>query len=644
MATDGGDVEFAYRLKLEKWAQDLAKATGLQVEETRKLVGSLDRAQRAVDRAGKKTAKELEKEFKERFGNIKRGSSAVFGGVVNDLEDVVGALGAIGPGAAVFALLTAGAIGAGAAVVGLVAHTDDLLDALKPLRDQEGFGFSREQIDEVERANRALDGIGMTGKAAAATLGVEFAPAVGDASFQVLRLALAGLQAAKAYTGTHDVLHELAVFLTDSLVQAVTAPVSSLMHVVDAVAMLDRALGLDGAAQGLEGLSAAWDDWTRSTAEGIVGATGAKFSLEELADQYGVSTEEAEEFLDAMGRFSPEYKKQQDNAKKLADLLADVAGRELDGIDKIDDQYNKLIETAVGYGANEKQLGIIEAARHAAKMKFIDDEVEAEREQMKETAEAREKAEEEEEERHKRGRIKQLELYKDHLERIEREQEARMDALIEYARAYQSVFAGIADQASEFAQREFDEQSELVDSLQEQRKEALAAGDKAEAATLDKRIKAAKRAALDAFRMQQAAAISKIAVETLVNVVEAAPNPGLSAAQVALGALATGAVLAEPAPKLYVGDGDGTDPDGRVVELHRNEKVANDRLSRNDGDAIAEGNRTGRLPSSGPAQAVLSIDGRSLSGVLAYGARQAGEFRDLLDEVRDRPGASRRSF
>jgi hypothetical protein len=640
--TDGGTVEFTYRAKLEAWAQDLSKATGIEEAEARKLVNAIDRQTRTMEKSAKKSAKEIEKEWKDRLGDIKRGSGAVFGGVVNDLEDVVGALGAVGPGAAAFALVSAGAIAAGAAVVGLVASTDDLIRSLEPLGDQEGFGFSREQIAAVWEANAALDALGGVGKAGAATLGAEFAPAVTDATKNILRLALAGLDAGQQYAKTHSVLHEMAVFLTDTLVQAIAAPATGVMVLVDMVAALDRALGLEGAARGLEGLSAAYDDWTRSTAEGVVGAFDLDGTLQDLADTYGVSEERVDELLKAYGKLTPEFKKQADEARKAAaasDQLNQIVRKNiastLDARGKIEISYEDELKQIAKL---EKESGDHEAAELAR----ISARMSADKQLAEYEEDLRNEAAEKEAKRREEGEKRQQELYDASIKRIQQEQEAREEALMDYARASQSVFNDLAGLVSEFAGREFDEQADLVDTLQEKRKAALERGDKAEAATLEKRIKAAKRAALDAFRIQQVAAISKIAVETLVNVVEASPNPGLIAAQVALGAIAAAGVAAEPAPSLYVG-GDlagNLDPDGAMFQGHRGEKVANDRLVRNAGEALDHGNRTGHLPGQGSQRAVLDIDGRSLAATIGWAARQSG----VLDEGRPLPGASRRSF
>jgi hypothetical protein len=114
------------------------------------------------------------------------------------------------------------------------------------------------------------------------------------------------------------------------------------------------------------------------------------------------------------------------------------------------------------------------------------------------------------------------------------------------------------------------------------------------------------------------------------------------AAMGVLGGLSAAAVAAEPPPKLYIGD--NVDPDGQIVERHRGEMMANDRLVRNAGDAIAQGNQTGRLPSSGPAQAVLAVDGRDFSSLLGHIAKQPGAFRDLLQEGQPPPGVKERTY
>jgi hypothetical protein len=643
--TDGGTVEFTYRAKLEAWAQDLSKATGIEEAEARKLVNAIDRQTRSMEKTAKKSAKEIEKEWKDRLGDIKRGSGAVFGGVVNDLEDVVGALGAVGPGAAAFALVSAGAIAAGAAVVGLVASTDDLIRSLEPLGDQEGFGFSREQIAAVWEANAALDALGGVGKAGAATLGAEFSPAVTDATKNILRLALAGLDAGQQYAKTHNVLHEMAVFLTDTLVQAIAAPATGVMVLVDMVAALDRALGLEGAARGLEGLSAAYDDWTRSTAEGVVGAFDLDGTLQDLADTYGVSEERVDELLKAYGKLTPEFKKQADEARKAAaateqlnQIVRKNVASTLDARGKIEISYEDELKQIAKLEKESGDHEAAELARISARMSADKQLAEYEADTARQRIEDGE-AYIEEEKRWLQEIADQQKKLDDQALKAIAERKAALDDMLGNAA---DVYSALADLASDAAQREFDEQTDLIDRLRDRRKEALENGDTDEAASLTKRIDAAKAAALKAWRQQQKIAMSKIAVETLVNIVEAAPNAPAMAAMGVLGAISAAAVAAEPAPSLYIG-GDG-DPDGMMVQKHRNEIIANDRLSRNHGAELAEGNRTGRLPGTGPATAQLNIDGRDLSSFLGRAARMPGEFRDELQRGQPKPGVASRTY
>lgn len=87
-----------------------------------------------VDRAAKRTAANMEREFKDRGQKIRQGIGAVFGGVVNDIDDVVGAVGALGP-AGIAAAGALGAAGLAGALYQAAAATGQLEDAQAGLQD-----------------------------------------------------------------------------------------------------------------------------------------------------------------------------------------------------------------------------------------------------------------------------------------------------------------------------------------------------------------------------------------------------------------------------------------------------------------------------------------------------------------------------
>lgn len=179
--------------RLDRFQAELERIPDIGGKQAKALAGQLSREIRAAERAVKASVGNMDREAAARFGKIKTASEKVFGGIVGDVADVAEGITALGPvaGAAAVGLLAIGgaAVGVaavGAAVVGLVAGSADLLAEL----DKVGAAsfVTDEQRDQVEAADAAIKGIKTNTQQLALILGIEFAPAVEDASLAVLGL------------------------------------------------------------------------------------------------------------------------------------------------------------------------------------------------------------------------------------------------------------------------------------------------------------------------------------------------------------------------------------------------------------------------------------------------------------------------
>lgn len=146
-------------------------------------------------------------------------------------------------------------------------------------------------------------------------------------------------------------------------------------------------------------------------------------------------------------------------------------------------------------------------------------------------------------------------------------------------------------------------------------------------------IAGTKKGEMYAFRAQQASAIAAIAISTIQADMQALAElgpvaGGIAAAGItALGAAQAAAVAAQKPPKFHTGSSAPFDPDEGPVTLRRGETVNNERATQNNAAAIAEMNRTGRLPNDGGT--AYFFDGR-FAGLVTRAGLARAEVRDAL--------------
>lgn len=108
-----------------------------------------------------------------------------------------------------------------------------------------------------------------------------------------------------------------------------------------------------------------------------------------------------------------------------------------------------------------------------------------------------------------------------------------------------------------------------------------------------------KKAAMIAFRVNQAAAISNIVMTTAEKIMEVAPNPFAIAGISALGALQAGVVATQPPPEFHMGGVIDKGEDTRNITVLTGEAVLDRRtVDRIGGDAGVSALQRGEIPSS----------------------------------------------
>lgn len=108
-----------------------------------------------------------------------------------------------------------------------------------------------------------------------------------------------------------------------------------------------------------------------------------------------------------------------------------------------------------------------------------------------------------------------------------------------------------------------------------------------------------KKAAMVAFRVNQAASIANIAMTTAEKIMEVAPNPFAIAGVAALGALQAGVVATQPPPEFHMGGVIDKGEDTRNITVLTGEAVLDRRtVDRIGGDAGVAALQRGEMPSS----------------------------------------------
>lgn len=332
--------------------KQLATIPGVTEAEARKMVKALETQLKQASKAAKDTwkgGKESAKDFAQSVDAIGDIAQSVGFGPIDDLatsaKHLFMGLGDLGVGAAA-GLAVAGITAVGAASVGTVAGIVALVDKAaeweKTVIELHELGSPIEPVDpgvyrSFQDVSNGLDAMGTLAKEAGILLAIQFAPSVEQATTSAVALGLAGLDVAGKWLETHNLLREVAAWLTDRFVQALTAPVDAAVSMAEGLADVIDALGGQGLTKDLHALKDGYDDWTRSVASTAVDHWIGKAadSLSDLTAASAAYLPQAEALIGAQGRLADKTK-----ALKAAqdELIATSYGRDLRAlVDQVDD-------------------------------------------------------------------------------------------------------------------------------------------------------------------------------------------------------------------------------------------------------------------------------------------------------------------
>ena len=258
-----------FRADLSDLRSELAKLPGITDTEAKGMVKSLERQLKKTERAAKKTSKATSASFSDMTGQVDKLGSAMSefsptaGGMVSGLANVGETAGALAnPLGVIIAAATAITVAIGATVVGIAALTvgmvkatlasDDLLDELEKFGDFDGVlpPLAQSEIDAIKRANAAIEALGSLADVAVTRLGSDFAPTLVDVATRALAAGLAVLD----FVDQVDNLTESVLDSADQVLKFIEAlgVVADLLTVVPGGGAL--AVALDAAALSATGL------------------------------------------------------------------------------------------------------------------------------------------------------------------------------------------------------------------------------------------------------------------------------------------------------------------------------------------------------------------------------------------------------
>lgn len=290
-----------------------------------------------IEKGGKKATKSLRD-----TGKAAEDLGDVAGLPVDKIKKLASGFAALGGPAAIAAAAVAAVAVAGVAmvagIVGCVTAAEDLVKALEPISDNEGFGFSKDQVAQVQVANDALKSIGVIVKQVVARLGVEFAPVVEKVSTLLVKFGLMALDAFNSFADGHDILRELAKFLIGAMIDAMTPVIAGFVRMSDVMAKLARAAGQDGLANQLDKVKDGWDGFKDAVSDKILDYLVDGFdSLDSATGSYD---ERAKKLIGSMKNLSTTTKSAAAATKALKSTLSDSI--------KIMDEDNALTAKAAG--------------------------------------------------------------------------------------------------------------------------------------------------------------------------------------------------------------------------------------------------------------------------------------------------------
>ena len=346
MAVRGETEVITFKANMADLHKKLGELPGVTDKEAKKMVRSLERQLKKTEKAAAKAAKNsgrsmqsMERQMKQvqrrtaKLGAAASALSPAFGSMVTGAGAVAGGVGAmmnpIGLAIGSIVALTGAVAGVSVGMFLAVRKARDLKDELERFQHIEGIlpDVTAEELASLDRANAAIDALSVVVRSAVLTLGTEFAPAVEKAATLTLKLGLMALDAFNSFASGHDVLKELAVFLSKGFIDALTLPISGLFSFIEVMGDLATAVGAEGLGKALTQVGDSWDQFftgvARAGVDHVFSATGE--ALEGLAISTSDYDARVEALIGSMSGLSSQTRQATADVEDYSAALAAVA-------------------------------------------------------------------------------------------------------------------------------------------------------------------------------------------------------------------------------------------------------------------------------------------------------------------------------
>ena len=549
----------------------LAKLPGITDKEAKAMVKSLERQMKKTERAAKKAAKKSASSFdkmakkadetKESFGRLGAAAgklSPAVGGLVTGFGDMLGvagaltnpigaiAAGAVGLGVAA----TGGAVAVAGLTAGLTAATlasEDLIDELEQFGDFAGVlpPLEPAEIDAINRANAAVESLGLALKVTITQIGAEFAPTL---EVMATRARAAGLAV---------------MSLRDDVVDVAETAAESAAAFLEFVASLDTLGTLIAVLPGMNKLGTALN-------VAALSAQSLQDGIEALRGVTDPYVSEAESMIDAVQEIgnaaetSATQMDAMDSALKSNQALWGIYVGTLDGIE------GKLAAIDLAYSQQVARIGeLVEAGGSQADAERALAAVEQQRIQETQEMYAAAAAE--------RAAILQARRGEE-LDAIEAERAAAQEAIESVAAARRAAHEEAVTLATQ-----------LRDTQLQTTQDLLSASTDAFGLMADIMAEKGNESAIGWYRLHKSIALAQIGMDTargIMNAYATLPPPLALVASIGIGAVGAAqaaVVAAQPPPEVAhtgaivgmgaVAGGGGLGPDERMVRARVGEGV-----------------------------------------------------------------------
>jgi len=637
--------------------KEFAKIPGFTESAAAKAAMAWAKNQEKMRREAEKTANKIAKEMDGASQDAGKSLDALktigeksIGGIVGDLADMAGALGALGPAGmlAVGGLLAIGgaAVGIAATVTAVIELERAALDYVAALEEVDAIDLVTDaQKQQVVEANAALDALGMVAKSLAVVLAAELGPAIADTAIFLADIGLQFLDVANAVFRTHSLLESLAIAFVDTFARSLIQPIEMMMRFHQALALVEQSLGVTDGVNSK--IYASYERLVGGIGRTVTGFDGLKDSATETNGEMSRGERLAAELASKLSASSAAthgaasaHRQAADGARQHAAATASLLGIIAEsGADQLTDFQRETAEIESAYqrrvdAATEAYNKSAQAAQDFALLEQALSEAAARRDRDRTDAELADL------ERRTQAELSALAV----VEQAKADERAREQAALDEAATRQaerdaSTAAAMEALQARFTQLLFDRISMVHDTMAEERQANIAALE--ERLANDEHLTAAKRQELQTrldsernaltatARAQRAVTAFQILLQgalAMIQAVAVAPPPfnaATIAAQAALVALNTAAALAAPLPKFHSGSGRMA-PDETPAIIRRGEAVLSER-------AVQELNRGNMGVLNQPQVQQVYWNGRLMSEVMGMAFATPGPARRFVE-------------